>query len=718
MSEEKLKPELPKELNLKNDFEIPSYEKWREVVDKDLKGVPFEKKLITKTYEGIDLQPIYTKKDLEDLAFVNEMPGEKNFVRGKNVSGYIKNGWEICQDIPYSFPEEFNDALRNDLSRGQNSISLPLDEATKLGLDADYAEIGQVAKNGVSISSLNCFRKSLNEIDITKYPLRINAGFSSLPMLSIFAAYLKEQKIDSNKIEGSITADPISHLVENGSLPVSMEYLIDEIKLTTEWASEKIPNFKTIGVSGLQYHNAGASAVQELAYTLAAGVEYIHQLSEKGLDVNLIAKQMRFTFGVGSFFFMEVAKFRAAKLLWSKITEAFGVDEENRKMTIHARTGLFTQTKFDPYVNMLRTTTEAFSAVVGGIDSLQTNPFDELFGMPDQFSRRIARNTQIILDEESHLTNLIDPAGGSFFVEKLTDEIAKAAWKEFQTIEEKGGILKALEESYPQNEIEKIWEARKKDISKRKSVIVGTNMYANIKEEIRQENEPDYESVKEKLSESLKKFKNATDKAKSQNTLEKFRELIENSSQTAVDTGAEAILEGATLGEISKASRANAGTGLTINKVVQKRASEFFEELRNIAGEIKAKRGSAPKVFLATMGPIKQYKGRADFSQGFFEIGGFEIEYPKGFNSTDDAVKAANESNADVVVICSTDETYPELVPPIAKGIKDNNADTTIVLAGYPKEQIEEFKKSGVDEFIYLGCDAFELLSKIIKKIN
>jgi methylmalonyl-CoA mutase len=444
----------------------------------------------------------------------------------------------------------------------------------------------------------------------------------------------------------------------------------------------------------------------------------MNRLSDKGLGVNRIAKQMRFTFGVGSFFFMEVAKFRAAKMLWSKITEAFGVDEENRKMTIHARTGLFTQTKFDPYVNMLRTTTEAFSAVVGGIDSLHTNTFDELFGLPDQFSRRIARNTQIILDEESHLTNLIDPAGGSFFVEKLTDEIAKAAWKEFQTVEEKGGIIKALEENYVQNEIEKVWQNRKKDIAKRKSVIVGTNMYANLKEEIKSKNEPDYEAIHKKCSEYLQKLRTSGNTNKHQSILEKLQRLVDESSEKAIDTAAEAILEGATIGEISKASRANAGNGITIKKLKQRRASEFFESLRDKADEIKLKRGSRPKVFLATMGSLKQYKRRADFSQGFFEIAGFEIEYPNGFSTTDEAVKAANESNADVVVICSTDETYPELVPAIAKGIKEIKQDVTLVLAGYPKEQIEEHQNSGIDEFIYLGCDAFELLNKILEKIK
>ncbi|KUG25025.1 methylmalonyl-coa mutase [hydrocarbon metagenome] len=718
MSEEKLKPELPKELNLQKDFESPSYKQWREVIEKDLKGVPFEKKLITKTYEGIDLQPIYTKKDLENLEFIDELPGEGNFLRGKNFSGYKSSGWEICQDLPYPLAEEYSEALRNDLSRGQNSISLKLDEASINGLDADQANVNQFGKNGVSISSVEDIEKAFNNIDITKFPIHIDTGYTSLQFLPVINGYLKKKNVDADKIKGSISADPISSLISNGKLPLSIDNLFDQLKTSTDWSIQNIPNIKTIGVSGLSYHNSGANAVQELAYTLAAGVEYINALLERGLDINHITNRMRFTFGIGTFFFMEVAKLRAAKILWSKITEAYGADIDYRKMVIHARTGLFTQTKFDPYVNLLRTTTEAFSAVVGGIDSIHTNTFDEVIGLPDQFSRRIARNVQIILNEESHLTDVIDPAGGSFFVEKLTDEIAKAAWKEFQKIESMGGLIKALQEGYIQKEIDNVWETRKKDISKRKSVIVGTNMYANIKEEIKKNNYPDHKVIQERQTDQLRKLKAARDNEKVKTNLDALSMVNKKLSAEFVDKLTEAILNGATLGEISKVNHSKTGEGISINKIELRRASEFFESLREKAEEIKLIRGSRPKVFFATMGSIKQYKSRADFSQGFFEIGGFEIEYPRGFESSDDAVKAADESNADVVVICSTDETYPELVPPFTKGIKKANKNVTVVLAGYPKDQIEEHKKSGVDEFIYLGCDVFELLNKILSKIK
>ena len=718
MAAENTNMELPKELNLKEDFESPSYEEWCAIVDADLKGVPFEKKLITKTYEGIDLQPIYTKKDLEDLKMIDELPGYDNYLRGKNYSGYTKTGWEVAQQLPYPLAEDFNSALKNDLSRGQNGIALPLDTATKLGLDADYAKPEEVGDDGVSISGLTSFKRAFNEVDITKYPIHIDAGFSSLPLVAIVSAYLKEQNVDAKKVSGSITADPIAYLAKEGKLPVSFKFAYDELKSVTEWALENMPGVKTIGVSGLQYHNAGASAVQELAYTLAAGAEYMSELSERGMDVNDIAKHMQFTFGIGTFFFMEVAKLRAAKVLWAKITEAFGVKEEDRKINISAVAGKFSQTKYDPYVNMLRTTTEAFSAVVGGVDTLTTNPFDELFGMPDDFSRRIARNTQIILDEESHLTNLIDPAGGSFFVEKLTDEVAQTVWAEFQAIEAKGGFTKALQDGYPQSEITKTWESRKNDIAKRKSVIVGSNMFANIKEELKEKHTPDHEAIYKKRSDYLQKFRTSGNGGKHESILNKLQQMADQSSEDVVTTGAEAILEGATIGEISKTSRANAGEGLNVEALEERRAALLFEELRDKSEEIKNKRGNRPTLFLATMGSIKQYKARADFSQGFFEIGGFDIIYPNGFESIDEAIKAAVDSKADAVVICSTDETYPEIVPSFTKGIKNADSNISVVLAGYPKEQIEEHKKSGVDEFIYLGADAYGLLNNLLKKIN
>jgi methylmalonyl-CoA mutase len=704
--------------DLKKDFAVPLFEEWKQQVEKDLKGESFDKKLKTKTYEGLDLQPLYTSQDIKDLPQTNTFPGFEHFLRGSNFSGYNGRAWEIAQEYNQALPEEMNEVLRYDLQRGLNSINIVLDNPTMLGLDADQSKSGEVGRGGLSISGVRKMQVLFKDIDLTNQPININCGFSGLPVTLLFKAYADETRTSLMNIKGSITSDPYEYLLTNGELPISIKQIFDEIKLSTELMIKSNSALKTIGVSALAYSNSGASAVQELAFNLAAAVDYLNAMIDRGLKPDDVAKRIKFTFGIGSFYFMEVAKLRAARIIWSKILEAYGVTEENRKIFINGKTAQFNQTYFDPFVNLLRTTTEAFSAIVGGADSIHTNPFDESFNTSDNFSRRIARNTQIILKEESHLDQVIDPAGGSFFVEKLTDDIAKAAWRLFQDIEEKGGMLKAIQLGFVQEEISKVAEAKKKDFAKRKSVLVGTNMYANPKEEMMEIKKPDYETIYKKRVEYIQKYRVTGDNIKHSGILEKLQKIADTNDYQMIENAVEAYLDGASLGEISKSIRSTAETGFTVQPLKQFRLSEMFEELRIASENFKKKTGSKPKIFLATMGPIKQFKARADFSRAFFEVGGFEIEYPNGFTNPDDAVKSAIDSKAQAIVICSTDDTYPELVPPISKGIKEKSNDVVVILAGYPKDQIEDHKKSGVDDFIYLGADAYQILSALHKKIN
>lgn len=705
------KPDLIK------DFPVLSFDDWKKQVEKGLKGESFDKKLITKTYEEINLQPLYTSNDIKDLPQINNFPGFQNYLRGGNVSGYTSRSWEIAQDYNQALPEDLNEALRSDLKRGLNSINIVLDNPTQLGIDADQSKSGEVGKDGLSISGVRKMQVLFKDIDLTNQPINISCGFSALPITLLFTAYANETRTSLMNIKGSITSDPYEYLLTKGDLPILLNQIFDEMKLATELMIKSNSPIKTIGVSGSQFNNAGSNAVHELAFTIATAVEYLNEMIERGLKTDDVARRIKFTFGVGSFYFMEVAKLRAARLLWSKILEAYSVKEENQKIFIHGKTSQFNQTYFDPFVNSLRTTTEAFSGIVGGVDSIQTNPYDESFNDSDDFSRRLARNTQIILKEESHLDQVIDPAGGSYFVEKLTDDIANAAWKLFQTIEEKGGMLKAIQSGFIQDEIAKVAETKKKDFAKRKSVLVGTNMYANPKEEMLEIKNKDLNAVYNKRVEYIQKYRITGDNKKHSSILEKLQSIADTKTYDLIDNAVDAFLEGASLGEVSKSIRASAETGISVNPLIQFRLSEMFEELRIASENYKMKTGSKPKIFLATMGPLKQFKGRADFSRAFFEVGGFEIIYPTGFATTDEAVKSAIDSKAQAVVICSTDDTYPELVPAIVKGIKEKSKDVAVILAGYPKDQIEEHKKSGVDDFIYLGADAHNVLSTLLNKI-
>lgn len=628
--------QLEKELNLTGDFSPPTYEEWRTAAEAYLKGVPFEKALVTRTYENIDLQPIYTKQDIENLPHLREKPGFGNYVRGTDTKGYLDKPWSICQTIPYADPEEYNTALKHDLERGQTAVHL-----------SPYT---------TAVDTPESLSLALKDVDIETIPIHIDAGFTGLEIFTTLKTVVENMKMTPGNISGSIDTDPLGFLALNGSLPLSPENTFDQMAELIYRAKEEMPKLRTIGISGIPYHNAGANAVQELAFVLATAVEYIDRMKKEGFTIDEIASRMRFTFGIGPFYFMEVAKLRAARLLWSKIVKAYGGNEESRKMNIHGVTSFYNQTKYAPYVNMLRTTTEAFSAVVGGVDSLQTNPFDEIFGPPDEFSRRTARNTQIVLLEESHLDQLLDPAGGSYYVEKLTHDVARKTWDLFRETEKQGGMLKALENGFPQEEIESTAEKRKKDLAKRKYVLVGTNSYADVKEEI-----PEIKPYRSKKP-------------------------------------VEAIL--------------------SIRPLRPHREAEIFEELRDAAKAFEAETGTKPKLFLATMGPLRQHKARADFTRGFFEVGGFEVIYPRGFDTPDAAVDAAVESGAPVVVICSTDDTYPELVPAITKGLKTQKPDIQVVLAGYPKDQADAHKEAGVDEFIYLGANAHDILSNVFKKIG
>ncbi|MBN2572844.1 MAG: acyl-CoA mutase large subunit family protein [Ignavibacteriales bacterium] len=707
--------QLKANIEINKEFVPQTYEEWKAMVDAELEGVPFDKKLLTATYENIMLRPLYTKNDYNDK---NEFPGFYHFSRSNKVDGYLNNSWLISQELLYGDADEFNSALKYDIERGLSAINIKLDLATIKGFDADYSNVEDVGEGGLSISGMNSLSRALKDVNLTKYPIFISTGFSALPIMIIFLSYLKKNNIDFKYVKGSIEADPINYLVKFGELPVSLDFAFKKMKLTTEYVIKNNLNLRTIGVSSLQYHNAGASAVQELAFAMSTMVEYISQLQEHGLTPKDTHNKIKLSFGVGPFFFMEIAKLRAARILFSNIMREYGINENEIDIFIHADTSSFNQTIYDPYANTLRATTETFSAILGGVDSLNVNNFDKPFGLPDELSRRLARNTQLIFKEECNLNKLIDPAGGSFYIEKLTEEVAQKSWEIFQEIEKQGGILESLKNNYPQKLIEQTNEKRNQDLFKRKSVLVGTNMFANTKETKLEFKRIDKIGLQKKRAEYLQKFRVSAAQEKDLSILDKLNTLLNSDDTRTIDTGIDAILEGATLGEITRAIRATTHESIKINKLENKRLAEPFEKIREKTEEITKKTGSKPKIFLATMGSMKQYKGRADFSREFFEVAGFEVIYPNGFIATSDMLKEVEKHSPVAVVICSTDDNYPDLVEPIVTGIKSLKNKIVVLLAGYPKDYIEIFKKEGIDDFIFLGVDTHKFFLSLLEKIG
>ncbi|MCQ6275373.1 acyl-CoA mutase large subunit family protein [Bacillus sp. V3B] len=695
------------ENQLFSEFPHPSYKEWREVAEKSLKDASFEEKLISKTYEGIFLQPLYRKEDIEGLSHLSSLPGAAPYVRGTRALGYQDKTWEVCQELVYPTPLEFNEAAKNDLQCGQTMLNLVLDQASSLGQDPDQVSPEKVGKGGVSISSYQDLGNALKGIDLEQTPLLIQAGCAGLPIYCMVVAHAKAAGMEISKLRGSVGMDPLGTLVKEGTIPFSLKKSYDLLAHQTSWAKKETPELKTILVQGDPYHNAGGNAVQELAFTLATGVEYIREMQERGLSIEEMAPRMLFSFSIGSNFFMEISKLRAVRLLWSKIIAAFGGNEEAQKMTIHARTSYWTKTVYDPYVNILRGTSEAFAAVIGGVDSLHISPFDEAIRPPDEFSRRIARNTQIILEKEAHLSKVADIAGGSWYVESLTDSLAKEAWKQFQQIEKNGGMFKTLDSSYVQEQIKEIADKRLNNIGRRKDKFVGTNMYPNLIEQKLSVPKADKDSVYQTRCEEVGNYRKANDGSKKNSLLNE----LGVSKEGNVHLSLEAIQAGITLSEWVKAIRQMDKASPTIQALNIHRGAERFEGLRKKAEMYKETNGSYPKVFLANMGPISQHKPRADFSREFFGVGGFEVISNNGFSTIDEAVHAALTSGTSIVVICSNDATYPEIVPQLAQKLKQENPDSILFVAGLPNsEQAERFKQAGVDDFVHMQSNCYNVL--------
>ena len=618
-----------KEKKLFSEFPEISTQEWENLIIRNLKGADYEKKLIWKTNQGFNVKPYYRAEDLNNLQYLNSMPGEFPFIRGNKKDN---NDWEVRHDI------EIADVA------GINKTAL---DVIKKGADA-------VGLNATQVTNREKMSLLLKDIDIEKTAIHFNYSNSFAHTADLFINEIKSIKADISKIQGSFNFDPIGAFVISGKFKNSHENCFNEVADLINKVSVELPAFKAITINGQLFHNAGGVVVQVLPYTLALANEYLAALTGKGLTVDDISSKMQFVFAISANYFMEIAKLRAARSLWANIVDQYNPkNEQSSQMKVHATSSVWNKTVFDPYVNMLRNTTEAMSAAIGGCDSMSIAPFDSAYTKPGEFSRRIAQNVQLILKEESYLNKIIDPSSGSYYIENLTDKIAKESWKLFQYIEENGGFIELFKTGYINKEIEKICSQRDKDIATRKTSILGTNKDPNHNE----------------------------------NMLEKIQEE----------------------GEEEEAD----SNGLRIY-----RGAEEFEAIRLATEIYKKEEGKRPNVFLLPMGNPAMYKRRVAFITNFFGCAGYEIIVNNVFNSIDEGVEAATASTAELVVICSSDEEYENIVPGLCKGIKEKNNNISVIVAGYPKNIIENLKSAGVDDFIHIKSNVIETLNKYHQKLG
>ncbi|MDD5425831.1 MAG: methylmalonyl-CoA mutase family protein [candidate division Zixibacteria bacterium] len=714
------KPTERNRMCLLEEFPVPEYKDWLNEVERLLKGAPFEKRMLTRTYENITLQPLYHKEDTQSISDIDSYPGFSPFIRGSRIFRQGEHAWETAQEINYPTPVEFNRAVRYDLERGLTAVTLPLDKASRKGLDADAATEEEVGCEGVSLSSLADLTTALEGISLDRVPVFFQACDSSLFYLASYVALAKEKGYDIKYLKGAVAYDPLGELAQAGVLSGSLETVYDEMAAAVSWAEDHAPLTGVIWVHGEIYSDAGASAVWELALTVSAAVEYLRAMEKRGLEIEQVLPHIRFSLGLGTNFFMESAKLRAARCLWNRILENCGVSEEKRSMGLHARTSRCYQTKFDPYVNLLRLTTGAFSGAVGGADSMQVAAFDERIRPADEFSRRLSRNIQVILKDEAKLARVLDPAGGSWYVERLTHEIVLETWRIFRQIEEKGGLFRALQEGFPQKAVEKTIDERRNAYASRKDVLVGTNKYPQPDEELLEPGTVDFSAVRRERLQRLQEIRKTVKKNKPVETV--LGQLLAASGKDRKEIFplvVEAVEGGATVGEIMIVMRRDKNEIVRVAPFPVYHAAEPFEKLRLAVMKMRLQKGNL-KVFLATLGEAGAYMPRLDFAASFFEVGGFEVVRTEGFETPGKAAEEALKSRAEVVVICGRDEIYPESVPVIAEQVKKARPHAIVVLAGLPGDDKlkKRFSDAGVDIFIHIKTDILEVLNETAVKLG
>jgi len=714
-SDEELQKLLKKSADVENfpdvpldEFTPPTDEEWKAACEALLKGAPFEKKMFTKTYEGITFDPMYTRKHTEDILPKGVMPGMGDYLRGVDAAGYIGKPWGIAQACDETLPAENNELLRHEHDKGATIYHIVLDTASRTGVDARQAEA--VGDTGTSVTTVEDMHVLLTGLDLAKFPLYVYAGANAVPLLALVAAARRASGEDMAEVHGIVGADPIGALAADGKLPASLDAHYDSLAAAARWATVNAPHLRTVFVRSDVYSNGGANDVQEVASVLATATAYLRALCERGLTIDEAASQIAFVFSMGANFFLQIAKLRAVRPLWAQIVGAFGGSAEAQKMRIHARPALFFKTIYDPYVNMLRNTTEIFSGVVGGIDSFESAPFDEPIRKGDEFSRRIARNVQIMLQEEFGLLQPIDPAGGSWAVETLTRQMKEKIWAEFQRIEKEGGIIAALRAGSLQESVAAVLAARFKNADLRRDRIVGNNMYPNMTETLLETRAEDTAALKAQRTADIDAYLSDIDVKHRDEALASLRQAH------SVDNAVEAALAGATIAELMTAVTEGNGAE-TVTAIAPHRWSERFEALRQRTEEYKAEKNDNVKIFLANMGPIPQHKARADFTTGFLQVGAFEVLGNDGFKTVEEAADAARASGADAVVICSTDATYPEIVPALAPKLHEVLPKARVFLAGAaPKDLLETYKEAGIDEYISVRANCYEILESLQKQ--
>ena len=683
-------------------------EQWRELANKQLsRSNKTLDDLVTKTPEGIDLNPLYTAADTEDLQFADTLPGLEPFVRGPQATMYAGRPWTIRQYAGFSTAEESNAFYRKALDAGGQGVSVAFDLATHRGYDSDHPRVsGDVGKAGVAIDSVEDMKILFDGIPLDKVSVSMTMNGAVLPVLAGYIVAAEEQGVSQEQLSGTIQNDVLKEfMVRNTYIypPSSSMRIIGDI---VSYASEHMPKYNTISISGYHIQEAGADAALELAYTLADGKEYIRTAIAAGLDIDAFAGRLSFFWGIGMNFYMEIAKLRAARLLWSKIVSEFKPKNERSKMLrTHSQTSGWSLTEQDPYNNVVRTTIEAMAAVFGGTQSLHTNALDEAIALPTEFSARIARNTQLIIQEETGIPNVVDPWGGSYMMESLTQQIADRASQLIEEVEQQGGMAKAIEAGMPKLRIEEAAARKQARIDRGEDVIVGVNKYtlAEDQEEDVEVLDIDNDAVKASQIKRLAEIRTKRDDDAVEAALEAIYQSSESGEGNLLELCIHAARLRATVGEISYAMEREYGRFKAQSQTVSGVYGSAYQDdegWQAIAADIEtfvANHGRRPRMLVCKMGQDGHDRGAKVIATAFADVG-FDIDLSPMFSTPAEVAKQAVENDVHVVGVSSQAAGHKTLIPELMTALKAEGADDIIVVAGgvIPKQDYEFLESVGV----------------------
>ena len=700
---------------------------WEKKVIEELDGAAIDS-LTWQTLEGIDVKPLYTADDLEEISHLDSFPGLPPYVRGPKATMYAKRPWTVRQYSGFSTAEESNKFYRDNIAGGQTGLSVAFDLATHRGYDSDHPRVtGDVGKAGVAIDTVEDMQLLFDQIPLNKMSVSMTMNGAVIPIMAMFIVAAEEQGVAQEELNGTLQNDILKEfMVRNTYIyppKASMRIVADIIA----YASKKLPKFNSVSISGYHMLEAGATCTQELAYTIADGIEYVRAAVKKGLDVDAFAPRLSFFFGIGMNFFMEVAKLRAARLLWAELIEKEFKPKNPKSLTLrtHCQTSGVSLTSQDPYNNIIRTTIEAMAAVLGGTQSLHTNSFDEALALPTPFSAQIARTTQLILKEESGITNVIDPLAGSYYLESLTASLVNEARKLIEEAEELGGMTRAVQAGVPKLRIEESAAIRQARIDKKEETIVGVNKYISKDQDPVDIRSIDNQQVRDLQIKKIMAVKSKRDEKQCQTALDQLESAARKETSNLLEIAVEAAKARATVGEISLALERVFGRHQAVAQSIsgvyrgEYEGDKNFMKIEEQISSFAKNFGRRPRILVAKLGQDGHDRGAKVIATAFADMG-FDVDIGPLFQTPEEAAKQAVENDVHIIGVSTQAAGHKTLVPMLIEALRNEKAENIVVVCGgiIPEKDIPDLKSQGVGAVFGPGTNITEAAMAVIKLIN